>query len=450
MGLFTPKKSYYYTGTPSPGRTLPVTLQSPADTPPDDEEVEKKVYDKEKATTTIADPADAETSANTKLNALLYHISDDLIDRYRLENNLLDLLGRMYYDDYDPENRQMVERVASATSLSSLLFVSTPPVLCGLRAQFERPLYSRQVSFDTLSDSHHLLITLKVKHPQFRFRRNNKTILIGFSNDAESLRAVEWAFQQLVIHGDTIVVFQVLDDRNYKLVDPQLAEKVLAKLQKLNTHARRILLVYEVVIGKPQKLLKAAITEYSPAMMIVGTHQYGRTAIPTLHLSAQIANSTHHLHLHLLFLSKSSISKYFLQFALVPVILVKPFFEYHEELADPIDSPEYFHRLLASIDVEHTREKKKKHMFGLRSPLMSRNASSTSLLDLAVPEARGRPSDMGFSIGSRDSLSDRLRSHSRSRNEIPLPPPVRPMSPTILPRPLLRLSSRSRLLKIFS
>lgn len=37
-------------------------------------------------------------------------------------------------------------------------------------------LFERQVSLDTFSDTHHSGITLKVKHPDFKFRKNNKTI----------------------------------------------------------------------------------------------------------------------------------------------------------------------------------------------------------------------------------------------------------------------------------
>lgn len=416
MGFLTPKtKSYYYSGTRT-GVTRPVASKANAesdaeDAAADDNNDEKKVYDKEKAVLSNAQAPEEETETdiNTKLNALLYHFSDDSIDRYRLENNSLDLLGRLYYDDFDPRN-QVLNSVVSPTSLSpSILRTASPQP--GLN--FERPLFLRQVSFDTLSDAHHLAITLKVKHPQFRFRRNNKTYLIGFSNDAESLRAVEWAFQQFVNHGDTIVVFQVLDEKNYRRVDPQLAETVLVKLQKLNTHARRISLVYEVVIGRPQKLLRAAIAEYSPNMMIVGSHQYGQAALPTLSSLAHIVNSTHHLHLPLSLFSKTSISQYFLQFALVPVVLVKPFYTFSEKLDAPIDSPDYFHRWLANIDVTHTREKKKKHVFGRRS----KNSSSTALSDLAPAESRGRSTQSGFTIGSRDSSSLRSPSRSKSRSE---------------------------------
>lgn len=446
MGLFFPKtKGYYYpsaatfVGGPRAHQNHKDT-QDNANMEPDEdvESVTKKVYDKEKAVHVPKENLDGEpeteTELNTRLNALLYHTSNDSIDLYRLENNSLDLLGRMYYDDYDINDKGTVERVSSLTSMQQMMAqppsisqvtsgTASPALAKDNRERKHRPLFERGVSFDTLDDSHHQSITLKVKHPGFKFRRNNKTYLIGFRNDAESLRAVEWAFQEMVIHGDTIIVLQVLDDKSYKFVDPVLAEMVLEKLEKLNTYNRKISMVYEVVIGRPQKLLKLAIEEYKPAMMIVGTHQYGQVSIPTSKSTANLINLSHglqpHAHSHFPFLSKASISKYFLMYALVPVILVKPFYQHQERLKIPIDSEKYFEDLVANIDVTHTREKKKKSILGFRSPSSSRNTSSTNLTALAL-EDRGRSSESNsFTIGSRDSSQSsesRLNSQSNSRS----------------------------------
>lgn len=440
-----------------------VNAQSESATENDDDEVAKKVYDKEKAVKRREpkqNEPETETELNTRLNALLYHTSNDSIDMYRQENNSLDLLGRLYYDDYDANDKSSVERVSSYTSLQQMMAPSIAHVTSGEssssssvsrrsrpiegsreaqkeaqkdgirdghrerareRPRVERGIsFERGVSFDTLDDSHHQLITLKVKHPDFKFRRNNKTYLIGFRNDAESLRAVEWAFQEMVIHGDTLIVLQVLDEKAYKFVDPELADSTLQKLETLNTYNRKVSMVYEVVIGRPQKLLKLAIDEYKPAMMIVGLHQYGQAPIPTSSSTTNLINLTHGLqphvhHHHFSFLQKTSISKYFLMFALVPVILVKPFYQHQEKLKRPIDSETYFHDLIANIDVSHTREKKKKSRLGFISPTSLRNHSSTNLV-----EDRGRSESSLFTIGSRDLSSEggsrlQLRSRSRSR-----------------------------------
>ncbi|GEQ67899.1 hypothetical protein JCM33374_g1565 [Metschnikowia sp. JCM 33374] len=459
---------------------------------------EKKQYAKEKApvggsSDSVATDGgrgpETETLLNTKLNAMLYHTSEDSIDLYRSENNSSDLLGRLYYDDYDPDNRQVVDRVTSYTSLQALArgpvspgypatsSDSALPEQISLAAKpkktlARRPSFARQVSFDTLSDTHHQAITLKVKHPEFKFRRNNKTFLIGFSDDSESMKAVEWAFLEMVISGDTLIVLQVLDEKSHNVVDASVAEAVLEKLKKLNTHSKRISLVYEAVIGNPQKLLRNAILEYKPAMMIVGTHQYGSAPsteplsstggtpmtpffshpqpvrynalspttshhVTPIHSNQSSSHNhhSHHSHTHRSFFSKSSTSKHFLQYALVPVIIVKPFYTIQEILDKPVDSENYFRDWLANIDLSHTREKKKKHMFGMRSPSSSRNSSHTSLTDFMHQdksqdkvhdkiseafqdnshESRGRSGrdKFQFSIGgSRDSSRSRSRSTS--------------------------------------
>ena len=50
------------------------------------------------------DDLDDETVRNTKLNAELFHTSNDSVELYRQENNSSDLLGRLYYDDYDSDS----------------------------------------------------------------------------------------------------------------------------------------------------------------------------------------------------------------------------------------------------------------------------------------------------------------------------------------------------------
>lgn len=399
----------------------------------DDEDTEvdqKKVYEKEKIVKpSVDDEEDGSegktdegkkpetvTQLNTRLNSLLYHTSNESVDLYRLENNSLDLLGRIYYDDFDPTDARALEGLSSLSG-------SSTPVPKTVVGQKIRPAFERGVSFDTLSDTHHLSIILKEKHPEFKFRRNNKTFLVGFSNDSQSLRAVEWAFQEMVIHGDTIVVFHVLDDRNYKAVEPSSAESILRRLKKLNSHERKVSLVYEVVIGRPQKLLKEAILEYNPAMMIVGTHQEPTGSLSVSSSSSNLAGAAHHRHQHSFF-GKSSISKYFLQYALVPVIVVKPFYQYHEELQKPIETATYFLDWIGGIDVSQTYEKKKKKSRFLLSPQPSRNSSATNLVLSATSsiENRGRSVDENGAIDSRDSSvssqersRSNTRSHSRSR-----------------------------------
>lgn len=387
---------------------------------------------------------DDETKANTKKNAMLFHFSDELIDGYRREHTASDLLGRLYYDDYDTENPQLLLGTATplltpqvtgeSTSNSTLRLSSARPSLNRLSS------FERGISFDTSDNNLRKTMTYKVKHPQFKFRRNNKTYLAGFNNLIESLKAIEWLFDEMIVHGDTIVVLSVLDEKRYSTIDRNTAMAALSKIENLNeVHHKKVKLIFEVAIGKPQKLLKNAINEYDPQMMIIGTRHYDRKMAKPL-------------------FAKELFLKHFLECALVPVILVKPTYHYVEELPKPIDGHQYFENWLRSIDVAGSYDKKRKK--GMFSPLASRGNSYTNLsqlvpdrgpalsrgnsgtalsrgnsspgLDVLVAERlaateRGRPRDTvhrerGRSpappLGGQGALLPPLRSRSRLRNRL--------------------------------
>ena len=77
----------------------------------------------------------------------------------------------------------------------------------------------RGISFDTSPHGHQKSYTLKAKHPLFKFRRTNKTFLVGYNDDLESTKAIEWLFDEMIINGDTIVVLQVLDEKQHVSID---------------------------------------------------------------------------------------------------------------------------------------------------------------------------------------------------------------------------------------
>lgn len=355
---------------------------------------------------------ETETEINTRLNALIYHTSDETVDLYRRENDSSDLLGRLYYDDYDSE------LVASEVSTpgsdaaagggaggdyfggsinAALMAEGHKPVTPGragplaalgplgshsvpnlealaerhgrvalpdgrgrwtggfgarLSLALRRPavqrlaLFERGVLFDNLSDAHRRLLTFKVKHPQYKFRRNNKTYLTGYSGDEELRRLIEWLFEQMVVHGDTVIVLQVLEEKQHRLIDKARANELLRQIELLNRHGKKVLVVFEVVIGKAQRLLQAAIDEYNPQMMVIGTHTY------------EDRDGRMHEH-HKGFLLKSLMLRHFLECALVPVIVVKPCYEYVERLAEPIDGEEYFARWIARSDLAWTYSREK-------------------------------------------------------------------------------------------
>ena len=99
--------------------------------------------------------------------------------------------------------------------------------------------FERGISFDTSTDNHRKSLTFKVKHPHFRFRRNNKTFLAGFNNGLESLKAIEWLFDEMIVHGDTVIILQVLDEKQHESIDKRQANKALNKIELLNTHFKK-------------------------------------------------------------------------------------------------------------------------------------------------------------------------------------------------------------------
>ncbi|KAI3403299.2 hypothetical protein KGF56_003887 [Candida oxycetoniae] len=392
---------------------------------------------------------ETETVRNTRLNASIYHIFDDSIDLYKQENNSSDLLGRLYYDCYDSDVISPSSSAAGTPILSparenvgdgvdednefhfgplrnlhdsqiSLKNVglaacsntSSSTSLNGLAAAQRvnsnsnsgaRPLSSKRIplergiTFDTIAHGSRKSLTLKSKHPQFKFRRNNKTWLVGFSNDSESTKAIEWLFDEMVTNGDTIIILQVLDEKKTPLssIDKLQANTHLANFEKLNVHLKKIAIVFEVVIGKPQKCLKLAIEEYNPSMMVIGTHHY-----------SEARDSNHH---HRGFFSSSSLSKYFLEYALVPVIIVKLTYNYTEYLAHPIDSEFHFQNWIKNIQdhpqsamSQSNQTHQMKKISGFLSPNSSKNSSFTNLAE----ENRGR---------KLDTESSRSRSTSRTK-----------------------------------
>lgn len=402
----------------------------------------------------LNDKEESETAKNTRLNASLYHTSDESIQQYRQQNNSTDLLGRLYYDDYDSNSNLLSPELLSPASsvphtplISPIPTVAVDTVADGNEFDFgtsptprsailnshlnsssstslsslpksamskaNRPNLSRGVSFDTGEEGPKKSYTVKIKHPEYKFRRNNKTWLVGYNNDAESTKAIEWLFDEMVIHGDTIVILQVLDEKKYVTIDKLKANANITQFEQLNVHFKKVSMIFEVVIGKPLKTLKLAIAEYAPSMMVIGTHHY-------------VEQDDKHHHRHRGFLSKSSLSKHFLECALVPVIIVKPTYNYIENLPQPIDSEQYFvNWLKRASEAPDTNDDQQQHQQGssslsllhrkvnsFLSPTSSRNSSYTNL----VAEERGKSGNQSLNPVLRLTNESRSRSTSRTRS----------------------------------
>ncbi|CAK9441722.1 uncharacterized protein LODBEIA_P55900 [Lodderomyces beijingensis] len=367
---------------------------------------------------------ESETERNTRLNAAMFPSSSDSIQLYKNQNNSSDLLGRLYYDDFDsndlvipartpngatptivassangsgvttplltpsqekmggpeyfsinPNGRPKSALVSSASSSSldlPAMNASSNTSSNSARSGSARIKLDRGVSFDTVPQGSRKSYTIKSKHPQFRFRRNNKTWLFGFNNDAESTKALEWLFDGMIIHGDTLIILQVLDEKKVGSgtgttavtaggIDKKQAAAHLQHFEELNVHQKKISIVFEVVTGKPEKCLKLAIEEYSPSMMVIGTHHYN-------------PEKEHHRSLF----GSSSISKHFLECALVPVIVVKPNYQYTEYLSKPIDSEDYFKNWMKNTELEHSHHTGSATINGDDAQLSASSASSAA------------------------------------------------------------------------
>ncbi|CAH6722516.1 hypothetical protein CLIB1444_10S00188 [[Candida] jaroonii] len=375
------------------------------------------------------DQFDPETSKNTKLNSLIYHTSDDTVDLYTRENDSSDLIGRIYYDDFDSDsvtsplvsvtNTPLLSPKFSALSgsshvdyfslsssrLPSSTNLHTIGSATNLKASMSQTSiddkFKNGISFDITGASDKKSLTLKVKHPKFKFRRNNKTFLCGYNDDLESLKAIKWLFDEMIIHGDTIVILQVLDEKLHNKIDKKVVNKNLFKIEELNIHNKKISIVFEVDIGKPQKLLQRAIDEYKPQMMCIGSH----------HEDEQ----QHHKSIF----SKTTLGSYFLQYALVPVVIVKPKYNHITILNNEIDSIDYFKNWLNNIDISETYSKKKKRPSFNRTNSVEdrgRTLDKEGRFKFSISASRSRStSESRHSDGSNDKLIEPIHERSTSK-----------------------------------
>lgn len=183
------------------------------------------------------------------------------------------------------------------------------------------------------------------------------------------------------------MILQVLDEKTNEFIDKKKAEKNLAMFETLNQHFKKVRIIHQLAIGKARKAMSAAVEEYRPSMMVIGTHHYDE--------------KEHHR-----VFAKSSLSKQILEYSLVPVILVKPTYKYVEFLKEDVNGPLYFEKWIKNIDDIDNRVIRKK-VPSILSPSISRNSSYTSL----VNEERGRGNDEEL----HPDTTSRSRSTSKSR-----------------------------------
>ncbi|GAA5800513.1 hypothetical protein HPULCUR_005947 [Helicostylum pulchrum] len=177
--------------------------------------------------------------------------------------------------------------------------------------------YVRGVSFDTMTDQDQpdYSFTLRGKNQGYQRTRRSRTFMVATDLANYSDYALDWAIENLVDHGDEIIVLRVLTVdmsenrpnlkamlRHEELQSKERASTVMSKIMAAGGPDLKISAVIEFVIGKVQETIQSMISVYQPSMLIVGTRGLSE-------LKGMFINS---------------VSKYCLQHSPVPVVVVRP------------------------------------------------------------------------------------------------------------------------------
>ncbi|KAG2238002.1 hypothetical protein BDF21DRAFT_404495 [Thamnidium elegans] len=177
--------------------------------------------------------------------------------------------------------------------------------------------YIRGVSFDTMTDQDQpdYSFTLRGKNQGYQRTRRSRTFMVATDLANYSDYALDWAIENLVDHGDEIIVLRVLTVdmsenrpnlkamlRHEELQSKERASLVMSKIMAAGGPDLKISAVIEFVIGKVQETIQSMISVYQPSMLIVGTRGLSE-------LKGMFINS---------------VSKYCLQHSPVPVVVVRP------------------------------------------------------------------------------------------------------------------------------
>jgi nucleotide-binding universal stress UspA family protein len=173
------------------------------------------------------------------------------------------------------------------------------------RAHPEPPRGPAVVKNNTLS------MTLNFRHKGYHMVRRSRTFMAGFDHNEYSKYALQWLLNELVDDGDEVVCVHVVDkefrfERDAIKSYEQEAAKLMRRITELNESNRAISIVLEYVFGKLQTTFQRLIRMYQPGMLIVGTRGRSLGGLQGL------VNT------------RTSFSKYCLQYSPVPVVVVRP------------------------------------------------------------------------------------------------------------------------------
>ncbi|KAG7815746.1 hypothetical protein KL942_005148 [Ogataea angusta] len=252
---------------------------------------------------------DPETKRNTELNSLIYQLSQGQVDE-------LDALSAR---THTPERLLRSPSLSRQNSTDSSLPTTNLSIDEISDLQPKRPplkgsgSFHRGISFENMGNSQldyeKMQFILTTKHRDFHFDRVSRTFMCGYDDNECSLLALKWTIDEMVSDGDTLVCLRVLSkedaagdyQRDYK----KEGEKVLEEIARLNFKDKKIKIVLELKVGKVPEMITKAITEYDPVILIVGTHGTQKTGFRAI-------------------IGSKSMSKYCLQYAQVPVVVVGP------------------------------------------------------------------------------------------------------------------------------
>ncbi|KAF4582842.1 universal stress protein [Ophiocordyceps camponoti-floridani] len=175
--------------------------------------------------------------------------------------------------------------------------------------RFQQHVGFENVSHGEATKNNTLSITLNVKHKGFQSRRWSRTFMVGVADTANSDYAIQWLVDELVDDGDEIVCVHVVEKDIRNCDRTQMhdhANRVMDGILAKNGANRAISFVLEYAVGKLHETFQRLILLHQAAMLIVGARGRSLSGIQGL------VNS------------RSSFSKYCLQYSPVPVVVVRP------------------------------------------------------------------------------------------------------------------------------
>ncbi|VEU21037.1 DEKNAAC101936 [Brettanomyces naardenensis] len=264
-------------------------------------------------------PVDTETQRNTLQNALMYQLSEDELRQ----------IDPKYVSDSEAERLLMSPELSPTladTAESLPIFplsptASTDENVSNLSNVSRENSFRKGVTLDTFTtadaDLSKYQITLTSKHRDYRYTKTARTLICTYDEKQMSLSALQWTLKEMVSDSDTLVVFSVLDPADLGLVGSssqnhrKKANDLLERVISLNERGQKIKVVLEFKVGNVQYMVNKAIRDYDPSFLIVGTDGNEKTGFRSL-------------------IAPKSMSKCFLEYAKVPVIVVNPLYNTSE------------------------------------------------------------------------------------------------------------------------